>query len=264
MSGWNKLEKTKVIESVMNMKTVVIIPSRYGSTRFDGKPLARIDGRAMIERVYQNACAAKRVTDVVVATDDQRIVAAVENFGGRAVLTSADNRSGTDRVGEAAEKLGLAATDVVVNVQGDQPLIDPRCLDAVIEPLVSDPGLGMTTLAFAIVRKEEITDPKDVKVTFDRDGFALYFSRSTIPYDRDGDIAFETYKHLGVYAYTRRFLDLFRKLPEGMLERIEKLEQLRVLEHGHRIKVIITEYDSPEVDLPSDIPRIEQLLRFHS
>ncbi len=243
------------------MKTVVIIPSRYGSSRFDGKPLAKILGRAMIERVYQNARAAKKVTEVVVATDDQRIIRAVESFGGRAVLTSADNPSGTDRVGEAAEKLGLAATDLVVNVQGDQPLIDPRCLDAVIEPLLIEPEIGMTTLAFAIVRKEEITDPKDVKVTFDQKGFALYFSRATIPHDRDGNMVFNTYKHLGVYAYTRHFLDLFRALPEGNLERIEKLEQLRALEHGLRIKVVITEYDSPEVDLPSDIPRIEQLLR---
>ncbi len=250
------------MEGKIDMKTAVIIPSRYGSTRFDGKPLAKIDGRPMIERVYRNASAAKRVTDVVVATDDLRIVAAVEDFGGRAVLTSVANRSGTDRVGEAAALLGLAPTDLVVNVQGDQPLIDPRCLDAVIEPFFADPELGMSTLAFAIVRKEEITDPKDVKVTFDCNGFALYFSRSTIPFDRDGDVSFQTYKHLGVYAYTRRFLDLFRNLPEGKLERIEKLEQLRALEHGYRIKVIVSEYDSPEVDLPEDIPRIEQLLRW--
>ncbi|MFZ5572784.1 MAG: 3-deoxy-manno-octulosonate cytidylyltransferase [Thermodesulfobacteriota bacterium] len=243
------------------MKTVVIIPSRYGSSRFEGKPLAKIAGRSMIERVYQNASAAGRVTDVVVATDDRRIAAAVEAFGGRAVMTSAANRSGTDRVGEAAGILGLARDDIIINIQGDQPLIDPRCLDEVVEPFSMDPELGMSTLAFAIVRKQEIVDPKDVKVTFDNNGFALYFSRATIPHDRDGDMVFDTYKHLGVYAYTRRFLDLFRTLPEGRLERIEKLEQLRVLEHGHRIKVVITEYDSPEVDLPEDIPRIEALLK---
>lgn len=242
-------------------KIVVIIPSRYGSTRFAGKPLAMIAGKSMIRRVYENASAAGKVHDVVVATDDPRIVAAVEDFGGRAVITSEANRSGTDRVGEAAHMLGLAADDIVVNIQGDQPLIDPRCLDAVVEPFMNDRALGMSTLAFAIVQEREISDPKDVKVTFDRNGYALYFSRSTIPYDRDGDISFDTYKHLGVYAYTRAFLDTYRELPEGVLERIEKLEQLRVLENGHKIKVVVSPYDSPEVDLPEDIRRIEALLK---
>lgn len=243
------------------MKIVVIIPSRYGSTRFAGKSLVPLGGKAMIQRVYESAAKAARVTDVVVATDDQRIVDAVAAFGGKAMMTSAENRSGTDRVGEAAETLGLKDTDVVVNIQGDQPLIDPRCLDAVVNPFFEEPGLGMSTLAFAIVDEREITDPKDVKVAFDNNGYALYFSRSTLPFDRDGNQTFDTYKHLGVYAYTREFLDLFRKLPEGRLEKIEKLEQLRALEHGHRIKVVVTPYDSPEVDLPEDVERIEKLLR---
>lgn len=243
------------------MKIVVIIPSRYGSTRFEGKSLVALGGKAMIQRVYENAARAASVTDVVVATDDQRIVDAVAAFGGKAMMTSAANRSGTDRVGEAAEVLGLDETDIVVNIQGDQPLIDPRCLDAVVNPFFEEPELGMSTLAFAIVDKREITDPKDVKVTFDNNGYALYFSRSTLPFDRDGDLTFDIYKHLGVYAYTKGFLDLFRKLPEGRLEKIEKLEQLRALEHGHRIKVVVTPYDSPEVDLPEDVGRIEKLLR---
>lgn len=240
------------------MKIGVVIPARYASTRFEGKPLALICGKPMIQKVYEGAMQAGRVTEVVVATDDQRIMDAVIGFGGKAVMTSESNRSGTDRVAEAAEIIGLGLDDVVVNIQGDQPLIDPRCIDEVVEPFFTEPDLGMSTLAFAIVQEDEITNPKDVKVTFDNNGYALYFSRSTIPFDRDKDSSYEVYKHLGVYAYTRRFLEMFRTLPQGKLERIEKLEQLRALEYGHRIKVVVTGYDSPEVDLPEDIKRIEK------
>jgi 3-deoxy-manno-octulosonate cytidylyltransferase (CMP-KDO synthetase) len=215
----------------------------------------------MIQRVTEAALAAKNVTDVVVATDDPRIAEAVRGFGGRPVMTGRGNRSGTDRVAEAAERMGLSLDDIVINVQGDQPLLEPRCLDEVAAPLVSDPAIGMTTLAFRIVNPDEITNPKDVKVTFDARGFALYFSRSPIPFGRDADTVFDTYKHLGVYAYTRRFLEIFRQLPEGRLEAIEKLEQLRALEFGHRIKIVVTPYDSPEVDLPEDIERMETLLQ---
>lgn len=242
------------------MKIAVVIPSRFASTRFEGKPLARIGGKPMIQRVYEGAIKAVKVTDVVVATDDIRIINAVEEFGGNAMMTSESNRSGTDRVAEAAEKIGLGLDDIVVNIQGDQPMIHPACIDEVVEPFFAEPDLGMSTLAFAIVEEEELTNPKDVKVTFDNAGYALYFSRSPIPYDRDGDSTFDMYKHLGVYAYTRRFLELFRSLPQGRLERIEKLEQLRALEYGHRIKVVVTKHDSPEVDLPEDIARIEKRL----
>ncbi len=246
------------------MKRVVIIPARYKSSRFEGKPLAKICGKPMIRMVYENAKKASEITDVAVATDDPRIAEAVESFGGKVVMTSDKNRSGTDRVGEAAELMGLSAGDIVVNVQGDQPLIDSRCLDDVVEPFKTDPSAAMSTLAFKIVRREEITNPKDVKVAFDRNGFALYFSRSPIPFGRDPDTVFDTYKHLGVYAYTREYLDIFRNLPEGRLEKIEKLEQLRALEHGHRIKVVVTAYDSPEVDLPEDIRRVERLIESES
>jgi len=215
----------------------------------------------MIQHVYERCMKAERVDDVIVATDDKRIVDAVERFGGKAVMTSDDNRSGTDRVAEAAEKIGLDDDDIIINIQGDQPLIDSECINEVTEPFFSEPDVEMSTLAYAITRKEEIENPKDVKVTFDNNGFALYFSRSPIPFDRDGDSSFDTYKHLGVYAYTYRFLKEFRCLPEGKLETIEKLEQLRALEHGHRIRVVVTGYDSPEVDLPEDISRIEGLLK---
>ncbi len=242
------------------MKTIVIIPARYKSSRFEGKPLAVIGGKPMIRRVYERSAEAKNVSDVVVATDDQRIMDVVLGFGGRAVMTSDKNRSGTDRAGEAAGILGMAPEDIIINVQGDQPLVNPQCLDQLIKPFSTEKDVEMSTLAFKIRDPKEITNPKDVKLVFDRLGRALYFSRAPIPFGRDVGERFDTYKHLGVYAYTRRFLDKFRSLPEGTLERIEKLEQLRVLEHGYQIRVVVTEYDSPEVDLPDDILKIEKKL----
>lgn len=245
------------------MKIAAIIPSRYGSTRFDGKPLALILGKPMIQWTYEQARKAARVTDVVVATDDERIIRAVKGFGGEAVMTSAANRSGTDRVAEAAEKMGLADEDIVINVQGDQPALCPISLDEVVAPFQKNPELGMSTLAYKIRNINEITDPKDCKVTFDKNGYALYFSRSPIPCARNAGTVIDTYKHLGVYAYTRHFLEVFRKLPTGTLEDIEKLEQIRALEHGHKIMTVVTDYDSPEVDLPGDIPRIEKYIESH-
>ncbi len=239
------------------MRVVVIIPSRYGSSRFEGKPLATICGRPMIQWVYQRAVAADSVDAVHVATDDERIRDAVLDFGGQVVMTASACRSGTDRVAEAAERIGLGMGDVVVNIQGDQPLVDPRCFDDLVAPFYKDPAVKMSTLAFAIQETRELTDPKDVKVTFDNRGDALYFSRATIPHGRDGKGGYPVYKHLGVYAYTRAFLECFRSLSDGRLEAIEKLEQLRPMEHGHRIRVVVTAYDSPEVDLPEDIRRIE-------
>jgi 3-deoxy-manno-octulosonate cytidylyltransferase (CMP-KDO synthetase) len=241
------------------MKIVVIIPSRYGSTRFSGKPLARIFGKPMIQCVYERAASAGIVDQVVVATDDTRIFSAVTGFGGKAIMTAVENRSGTDRVAEAAEKLNLSANDIVVNIQGDQPCIHPSCIQEAAAPLIENPDIQMSTLAFKITHPEEITNPKDVKVTFDALGNALYFSRAAIPFGRDAATVFDTYKHLGIYAYTRRFLDIFRSLPDGRLENIEKLEQLRALEYGHHIRVMVTVHDSPEVDVPEDIKRIQNL-----
>lgn len=240
------------------MRVVVIIPSRYGSSRFNGKPLALICGKPMIQWVYQRALEATCVESVHVATDDPRIRDAVDAFGGNVVMTAADCRSGTDRVAEAAERLGLEMKDVVINIQGDQPLVDPRSFDAVVQPFFDDPRVTMSTLAFAIQERREITDPKDVKVAFDNHGDALYFSRATIPHGRESLSGYDVYKHLGVYAYTREFLECFRSLTPGRLEEIEKLEQLRAMEHGYRIRVVVTPFDSPEVDLPVDIQRIEK------
>jgi 3-deoxy-manno-octulosonate cytidylyltransferase (CMP-KDO synthetase) len=242
------------------MKIVAIIPSRYGSTRFAGKPLAHIAGKPMIEWVYERAKKVQHITDVVVATDDQRIFEAVKGFDGKAVMTGKESRTGTDRVAEAADLMGLDQDDIVVNIQGDQPCIVPQHLVDVVSPFRNDLDFEMSTLAFKIVNRDEITNPKDCKVTFDNKGYALYFSRSPIPCARDADTIFNTYKHLGIYAYTKRFLEVFRRLPEGRLEAIEKLEQLRAIEHGYRIFVETTQYDSPEVDLPDDIPRIEKII----
>lgn len=239
------------------MRVVVIIPSRYGSSRFEGKPLADICGKPMIEWVCRRTIQARCVDSVHVATDDHRIQEAVSAFGGSVVMTSSTCRSGTDRVAEAAQRLGLDSDDVVVNIQGDQPLVDPRCVDAVVQPFHDDPTVKMSTLAFVIVDPREINDPKDVKVIFDNKGDALYFSRATIPHGRDGSSGYDIYKHLGVYAYTKKFLEQFLTLTPGRLEEIEKLEQLRAMEHGHRIRVVVSPYDSPEVDLPMDIQRIE-------
>jgi len=241
------------------MKIVVIIPARYDSTRFPGKPLRLLEnGKPMIQQVYERVNLSNIATDVVVATDDQRIFDAVIGFGGNAVMTSQENRSGTDRVAEAAEKMGLDLDDIVINIQGDQPKVHSQHLQDVVRPFKTEPDIEMSTLAFKIVKKGEITNPKDCKVTFDNSGYALYFSRSPIPCARNADTIFDTYKHLGIYAYRRRFLEIFRNLPEGKLEKIEKLEQLRAIEYGYKIRVVITEYDSPEVDHPEDILRIEK------
>ena len=240
--------------------TLAVIPSRYGSSRFEGKPLANICGKSMIQRVYEQTQESSAVTRTVVATDDTRILDAVNAFGGEAVMTSDTCRSGTDRVAETANLLNISDDEIIVNIQGDQPVFNPLTIDEMILPFKDDPEIAMSTLAFKIMDKREITDPKDVKVTFDNNGFAMYFSRAQIPYPRDGQTGVDFYKHLGFYAYKKCFLDKIITLPTGTCENVEKLEQLRVLEFGYRIKVVITPYDSPEIDLPEDIERIEKRL----
>lgn len=243
-------------------QVVAIIPARYHSSRFEGKPLAHIMGRPMIEHVYRRATQVPLLSRVVVATDDDRIAECVRGFGGEVVMTKADHPSGTDRLAEAASLLDIAEQDVVVNIQGDQPLFDAAVISQVASPLLEDPGLPMATLIYQIVRPEEITDPNHVKTVFDRHGNALYFSRSTIPYLRNPEEGMPTYyKHLGFYAYRKGFLLTFVGLPEGEWERCEKLEQLRALEYGYTIRVVLTAHDSVEVDTPKDLRRVEELIR---
>ena len=244
----------------MSVQVVCIIPSRYESSRFPGKPLADLCGKPMIQHVYERVLRARSVTFAAVATDDERIFAAVQAFGGRAVMTSPRHRSGTDRIAEAVESLGLADDAIVVNIQGDQPLFEPSQVDEVVEPLGEDPSIPMSTLIYRISRAEEITHPNAVKVVFDRRGFALYFSRATVPFVRDRDKGADYYKHHGIYAYRRAFLRAFTALPEGILERLEALEQLRALEHGHRIRVVVTPHDSVEVDTPAELERVRRLI----
>jgi 3-deoxy-manno-octulosonate cytidylyltransferase (CMP-KDO synthetase) len=242
------------------VKTVLLIPARYGSSRFAGKPLALINGKPMIQHVFERAGRAEGIDEIYIATDDERIAEAARSFSAEVIMTGADAESGTDRINDAALQLGLNDADLIVNLQGDQPLVDPRSLEQVIQLFNADPGaFEMATLAYEITDPSERDDPKHVKMVFDEDDYALYFSRSCIPFGRDTS-DYPVYKHLGIYAYTRRFVANFASLPLGRLENLEKLEQLRALEFGHRIKIAVSPYDSIEVDTPEDILSCEKFL----
>lgn len=240
-------------------QVTVIIPVRFGSTRLPGKPLADIAGKSMVQRVYEQVAKAKGVDRVLVATDDDKISLACDGFGCKAVMTAAEHRCGTDRIREAALCLELAEDDIVVNVQGDQPLIPHQTVEEVIAPLIADPDLGMSTLAVPM-SWEDAQDPVNVAVVLDKNSDALYFSRAPLPFVRDEGTPVTYLKHLGIYAYRRWFLDIFHGLPMGELENIEKLEMLRALEYGHKIRVAVTEHDSIEVDRPEDILKVEKML----
>lgn len=216
----------------------------------------------MIQHVYERVSALPLLSKIAVATDDQRIAESVRSFGGRVIMTSFDHPSGTDRLAEAAEILNIAADDVVINIQGDQPLFNTEVVEQLAVPLLNDPSLPMATLIYKIIRMEEISNPNHVKTVFDQQHNALYFSRAPIPFQQNPDELFPPtyYKHLGFYAYRNSFLRTFVKLPEGEWERFEKLEQLRVLEYGYKIRVILTSHDSVEVDTPDDLARVTQLL----
>lgn len=240
---------------------VGFIPARAESTRFQGKPLADILGKPMIVRVMERALKSRLLEAVFVATDSNQIVEAVQRHEGKALLTSKDHRSGTDRISEAARQVGLASGDIVVNVQGDQPLFDPVMVDEVVQPLLDDEAVPMSTLIYRIIREEEIAHPNAVKTVMDREGFALYFSRATIPFFRDDKTTPIYFKHHGIYAYRNDFLQTFSRLPQGPLERAEGLEQLRALENGFRVKVVLTDKDSIEVDTPEDLQRVRETYR---
>lgn len=238
------------------MKTAVVIPARYASTRLPGKPLLRETGKYLVQHVYERACQAAGVDLVVVATDDPRIASAVRGFGGRVEMTRRDHPSGTDRVAEVARRLDA---DCVVNLQGDEPLIDPASVETLIRVL-GDADADMATLAAPIQSAEQWRNPNCVKVVCDADGRALYFSRSPVPFVRDGQPDFGArppcfLQHLGIYAYRRRFLFTLADLPPHPLEHLEKLEQLRVLAHGRRIQVGVVGHSTPGVDTYDDYRR---------
>jgi 3-deoxy-manno-octulosonate cytidylyltransferase (CMP-KDO synthetase) len=242
---------------------IAVIPARYGSTRFLGKALVPIKGKPMIQWVYERTRLSKLIDRVIVATDDDRILAAVKSFGGEAMMTSPHHATGTDRIAEVARTLDCG---LVVNVQGDEPLIQAAMIDEAIRPLMDDPSVPMGTLCRKIEDREEAFDPNVVKLVFDRNGFALYFSRAPVPWDRDqwsgGDcfadmpLVGTMYKHIGIYVYRRDFLLNYSSMPQTPLEAAEKLEQLRALEYGHRIKTVVTEHESFGVDIPDDLGKI--------
>lgn len=241
-------------------KVVVVIPARYASTRLPGKPLVSLAGKPMIQLVYERAKLAQRIDHVVVATDDERIVKAVEAFGGQARMTRSDHRTGTERVAEvAAHESG----DVFVNVQGDEPLLDPVALDTAVASLLEEPAAAIGTVATPIKTPADIMDPNVVKTVLDFDGNALYFSRAPVPWVRDtaSKIQVRHLKHLGLYVFQREALLEYPTLPQGELERIEQLEQLRWLENGWKIRVAEVEHDAVSVDVPEDVARVEKLLQ---
>jgi 3-deoxy-manno-octulosonate cytidylyltransferase (CMP-KDO synthetase) len=231
---------------------IAVVPARYGSSRLPAKALAEIAGVPMVVRVWRQASKAKLVARVIVATDDERIAAPVRAAGGEAMLTAPAHQSGTDRIAEVASKV---VADIYLGVQGDQPFIAPADLDALAAAMRSDGSIEMATLATPIVDQVEWTDPNKVKVVCGADGHALYFSRSPIPYARDGGMPRGALRHIGVYAYRRDFLLKFAALGVGVLESVEKLEQLRALEHGYKIKVVRSAAPSMEVDTADDLAR---------
>jgi len=253
------------------MNIIAIIPARYGSTRFEGKPLVTILGKSMIQRVYEGVFQSRLIEEVLVATDDQRIFEEVHRFGGKAVMTSSSHRTGTDRIAEVARKKKAA---IIVNVQGDEPLIQGGIIDKAIRPMVRDETLPMSTLATPLEDMEEWLNPNVVKLTIDQDGFALYFSRSPIPFPQglNLEVVFRTspeaihnpppraFRHIGLYVYRRDFLLRYSRMKPTPLEEIEKLEQLRVLENGYRIKVAVVDYKPFHVDTPQDLSKIVSFL----
>lgn len=250
-----------MITFATNMKFTAVIPARYASTRFPGKPLAILGGKTVIQRVYEQA--ASVLSEVYVATDDERILSAVEAFGGRAVMTRADHKSGTDRIEEAVEKTGTQA-DVIINVQGDEPFIQPSQIKTLMA-LFDDPQTQIGTLGKRFDSMDAVNNPNSPKIVTDHRGFALYFSRSVIPFIRgvESDEWLSHYpflKHLGVYAYRREVLAEVTRLPQGQLEKAESLEQLRWLENGYRIRVGLTDVETVGIDTPADLERAEQFL----
>jgi 3-deoxy-manno-octulosonate cytidylyltransferase (CMP-KDO synthetase) len=242
------------------MKAVAVVPARYASVRFPAKPLVDILGKPMIQRTYEQTSKAKTISRVIVATDDERISTVVSGFGGEVIMTSSDLRSGTDRVAQAARSI---EADIILNVQGDEPFISPEAIDIAVESLANESKANISTLIKLIEVEKEIFDPNIVKVVFNYNMYAMYFSRSPIPFVRDSvnysDWLSEKkfYKHIGLYAYKKEALHRFSELEETIYEKLEKLEQLRALHYGFLIKVAITDYDGISIDTPADLERIK-------
>lgn len=244
------------------MEIIAIIPARYASTRFPGKPLAKLAGKPVIQHVYEKVT--QTLPDTWVATDDQRIYETVEDFGGKAIMTRPDHKSGTDRIQEAVEKIGTKA-DIIVNIQGDEPFIQTSQIETICK-LFEDPNTQIATIGKYFTDPQALTNPNSPKIVTDSNGFALYFSRSVIPFIRgiDKDLwlqHFKFIKHLGIYAYQRNVLKAITQLPQSPLEKAESLEQLRWLQNGYRIKVGLTDIETIGIDTPEDLIRAEKYLK---
>ncbi len=240
-----------------------VLPARWGSTRFPGKPLHLIAGKPLIQHVWERCQACSRLDQILIATDDERILRAVESFGGRAVMTSPEHPTGTDRISEAARAVPQATH--IVNIQGDEPLIDPVLIDELAATMIRDPSLDMATAANALDPADPaVNDPNVVKVVTAIDGRALYFSRSPLPFFRNPVEGLPVLRHKGIYAYRRSFLERFVTWPSSPLENAESLEQLRALENGASIRVLLTTDASPGVDTPEQALEIERLLTAHN
>jgi len=241
------------------MNVIGVVPARYQSTRFSGKVLVDILGKPMLQHVWERAKQALLLEDLIIACDDERVAEVARGFGAKVVLTSKDHTCGTDRIIEVVNPLEVK---IVINIQADEPLIHPTMIDKVAQALLDDASISMATLMKRIEEPQEVSDPNVVKVVVDRNNFALYFSRATIPY-RAHNAEVESvayYKHIGLYGYTKDFLFTYKNLPTSELEKIEQLEQLRVLQEGFRIKVIETKYDTIGVDTPQDLEKAKQFL----
>lgn len=251
------------MDTTKSMNAIGVIPARYASTRFEGKVLADLGGKPVIQHVYERAKEANLLDDLIVACDDEKVKEAVVKFGGKAILTSPDQPTGTDRLTEVVNPLDVK---VVVNIQGDEPFVQPSMINSIVLELLNNPKAGMATIIKRIEDEKELYDPNVVKVVIDKDGYALYFSRNFIPFVRERDAskpileAVAFYKHIGLYGYTKDFLFTFKNLPKSKLEETEELEQLRALEHGYKIKTIITKFDTVGIDTPEDLERAKALL----
>jgi len=237
------------------MEAIGIIPARFGATRFEGKLLADFCGKPVIQHTWENARKSKAIEDLIIATDDKRIYNVAKGFGAKAIYTSKAHKSGSDRLTEAVSSIDA---NIVVNIQADEPLMHPAMIDDVVGAIQKDKTIQMATLCHRIRDEHELMNPNVVKVVFDRKGLALYFSRAAIPY---GSRNTNNYKHIGLYAYTKDFLFTFKSLPQSRLEKIEKLEQLRVIENGYKIKVIETKHDTVGIDTPEDLVKATELVK---
>lgn len=240
------------------MNTLCVIPARYASTRLPGKPLADIAGKPMIVRVYEQASRAKRLSGVIAAVDDERVYEAVVYHGGKAMMTAKDHPTGTDRLAEVAAAHPEA--ELIINVQGDEPLIEPDLIDAMAVAFEEEPELQMATVKSPMTDENEMRNPNNVKVVTDKEGYALYFSRSLLPYPRE-NTGVTVYKHIGIYAYRRDFLLQYARMEPTALEQTESLEQLRALENGYKIKVIATDFKFVGVDTPEDLAEVNRLYK---